>query len=61
MRSLGELFRAFGLSEVDMPDKTPAAIKSVLEAYVGNVSVIGFIGKDEDGKYNTISAFSKAS
>ncbi len=59
MRKLGELFRAFGLSEADMPGKTPADIKTALEAYVGNVAVMGAIIKDDRG-YNTVSKFSKA-
>lgn len=59
MRGLGELFRAFGLSDADMPDKTPAAIKLALEAYAGNVAVMGTIGKDDNG-YNTITKFTKA-
>jgi len=60
MEMLGEVFRAFGLNEADMPAKNPAAIKKALEAYVENVSVIGTIGKDSDGKYDTIKKFAKA-
>jgi len=60
MEMLGNVFRAFGLNEADMPAKNPAAIKKALEAYVENVSVIGTIGKDSDGKYDTIKKFAKA-
>jgi hypothetical protein len=56
MRTLAGFFRAIGLSDADFPAASPAAIKTCLQAYVGEVRLQGKVGKDDKG-YNTITQF----
>ena len=58
MGALADFFRACGLDDANMPEKSIDGIDKALTAFENEVTVSGRIGKDEKG-YNRVNQFKK--